>query len=42
MHPWLLAYIVPATDYSLAVAVSCSGPASAIDWTEDSLELWHL
>lgn len=42
MQPWLLAHISPAMDYSLAIAVRCSGPTTAVDWTEDSLDLWHL
>lgn len=38
---WLLAHIAPAAGYSLAVAVKCSEPATAITWSENSLDLWH-
>ena len=38
---WLLAHINPVKDYSLTIAVNRIEPASDIEWTENSLDLWH-
>ncbi len=37
---WLLAHREPAADYSLAIAVQCTG-AEPPQWTEASLDIWR-